>query len=165
MNNLKNIVKYSFSFILVAVLSTFATKVASAKTITQSTNYIDANTMAYFKNLYEREDYKNYLVSTEYVTSGSYNNITYYYVCLTNDKIDTSNTLNVSSNCNKMYRFYRSNSIYYLEKVNDNKLVVNNSIYYAENGKNYILEKLLISVNVGLFAFYLSYVLLKIFRS
>lgn len=165
LNNMKSILKYSFSFLIIAVLSTFATSVASAKTITQSNSLISEDMLNYFNNIYEREDYKNYLLVNEYVSNGSYNSINYYYMCLTNDIIDTSDTLNVVSSCDKIYRVYRSNSSYVLENYHDNSLSISNSIYYAENGKKYYIEKLLIGLNIGVLTFYLSYVILKIFRS
>ena len=87
MNNIKNILKYSFRLLLIVGFSTFATKVASAKTINQSTDVINDNILKYFENVYEREDYKNYLLASEYVNNGGYNYTTYYYMCLTNEKI------------------------------------------------------------------------------
>ncbi len=164
MNNIKNILKYSFRLLLIVGFSTFATKVASAKTINQSTDVINDNILKYFENVYEREDYKNYLLASEYVNNGGYNYTTYYYMCLTNEKIDTSNTLNVTSSCEKTYRYYRSNNVYVLEKINDNSITVNNSIYYVYQIKTYIIEKLLISLNIGLFVFYLTHILFRVFK-
>ena len=164
MNNLKNILKHSFRLLLIVVLSTFATTVASAKTISQSSNFIDDSVITYADNIYEREDYKYYLLSQEYINNGSYNYTTYHYLCLTNEKIDTTNTLNVSSSCDTFYRYYRSNSIYNIEKLNDNELNVNNSIYYTKSSKNYFIEKLLVTISIGILTFYLSYVLFKLFR-
>lgn len=164
MNNLKNTLKHSFRLLLIVVLSTFATTVASAKTISQSSNFIDDSVITYANNIYEREDYKYYLLAQEYINNGSYNYITYYYLCLTNEKIDATNTLNVSSSCDTLYRYYRSNSIYNIEKLNDNELNVNNSIYYTKSCKNYVIEKLLVTISIGILTFYLSYVLFKLFR-
>lgn len=164
MNNLKNIVKHSFRLLLIVVLSTFATTVASAKTINQSSNFIDESIINYANNIYEREDYKNYLLAQEYINNGSYNYYTYYYLCLTNDKIDTTNSLNVSSSCDVLYRYYRNNNTYNIEKLNDKELSVNESIYYIKSSKNYVIEKLLITISIGILTFYLTYVLFKLYR-
>ena len=51
MNNIKNILKYSFRLLLIVGFSTFATKVASAKTINQSTDVINDNILKYFENV------------------------------------------------------------------------------------------------------------------
>lgn len=163
MLNLRSILKYSFRLLLIVVLSTSAAEAASAKTIYQSNSFIDSNALDYFDNLYKREDYKNYLLATEYVQISQYNYTTYYYMCLTNDKIDTSNSLNVSSNCEKMYVYYRQNNIYNLESYNDNELNVQNSVYYSTSKTINHVEKMLILLNVGLFTFFLTFVLFKLF--
>lgn len=163
MNILKNILNHSFRLLLIVVLSTFATSVASAKTINQSNSFIDSNTLDYFDNVYKRENYKNYLLATEYVQLSQYNYTTYYYMCLTNDHIDTSNTLNVSSSCDKMYVYYRQNNVYNLESYNDTSLTVQNSVYYFATNKQ-VTDKLLILLNIGLFSLFLLIVILKIFR-
>lgn len=164
MNNLKNTLKHSFRLLLIVVLSTFATTVASAKTITSSSNFIDDTVINYANNIYDREDYKSYLLAQEYINNGTYNYTTYYYLCLTNEKIDTSNTLNVNATCDVVYRYYRNNNIYVSEKLSDKELNVINSIYYTKTGKNYVIEKLLITISIGILTFYLTYVLLKLFR-
>lgn len=163
MLNLKSILKYSFRLLLIVVLSTFATDVASAKTIYQSNSFIDSNVLDYFDNLYKRENYKNYLLATEYVQISQYNYTTYYYMCLTNDPIDTSNSLNVSSSCDKMYVYYRQNNVYNLETYNDNNLVVQNSVYYSTSKTVNHVEKLLVLLNIGLFSFFLTFILFKLF--
>lgn len=164
MKNLRNTLKHSFRLLLIVVLSTFATTVASAKTITSSSNFIDDTVINYANNIYDREDYKSYLLAQEYINNGTYNYTTYYYLCLTNEKIDTSSTLNVNATCDVVYRYYRINNVYVSEKLSDKELNVSNSIYYTKTGKNYVIEKLLITISIGILTFYLTYVLLKLFR-
>lgn len=166
LNVMKNLLRISFTVIFIAVLSTFATTVASAKTINNSNQFADSTRLDYFENMYKREDYKNYLLSIEYSGSG-YNNYIYYYMCLTNDDINFVNTVTASSSCEKMMRYYRNGSDYIVEDINDNSLVINNSVYYTNSvhEKDYINEKLLIALNVGLFSFFLSFIFLKLFRS
>ncbi len=163
MNNLKNIVKPSFRLLLIVVLSTFATAVASAKTIyNSSSSTISTDILEFFDNIYDREDYKRYILANEYIGSG-YNYTNNYYMCLTNEDIDTSNSLSVNSSCEKMYLYYRDSGSYVFEELSDNELIIDNSIYYVYEN-NYNVEKLLILANIGLFTFYLSNIILKLFR-
>lgn len=166
MNNIKDLLKNSFRLLLIVVLSTFATSVASAKTISNSVNFADSTRLDYFENLYLNSEYKNYLLSIESISSG-YSSYSYYYICLTNSDIEISSSLSASSSCDKMYTYYRdSNSNYVLSEYNDNNLVVNNSVYYVSNNdKLFFNEKLLIGLNIGVLTFLLTYVFLKIFRS
>lgn len=161
------IIKNSFRLLLIVVLSTFATSVASAKTIDNSNQVLDYSRYDYFINLYDRSKYKNYLLASEYIQN-SYSYYTDYYICLTNEDVTINSSISAIANCDELYRWnYRSNSDNVLEKVNDNKLIVNNSVYYTNNAydKRYVMEKLLIMLNIGLFTFFLSYVILKNFRS
>lgn len=169
MNNIKDCLKTSFRFlVIVTVLSTFATSVASAKTVTSTSSVIDSATLDYFENIYKRSNYKNYVIASEYITSGvGYNYITYYYFCLSNQQIEVSDPINVNASCDVLYRSYRNNNTYVLERQYDNNLIVSNNIYYTNNiyDTNYALNKLLVLISICLFSFYLSYVLIKIFRS
>lgn len=164
---LRNIVKHSFRLMFLVVLSTFATSVASAKTISNSNQVLDYSRYDYFVNLYMRSEYKNYLLASEYIQN-NYSYYTDYYICLTNEDITLNSSISANSTCEELYRWnYRSSSDNVLEKVNDNKLIINNSVYYTNNlyEKRYVLEKILITISIGLFTFFLSYVILKIFRS
>lgn len=165
MNNIKDLLKNSFRLLLIVVLSTFATQVASAKTISNSVNFADSTRLDYFKNLYLSSEYKNYLLSIENTNSG-YSTYSTYYICLTNSKIEVNSSLSASSSCDVMYFYHRDSNNYVLEKYNDNSLVVTNSVYYTNSlDKSFINEKLLVGLNIGVLTFLLSYVFLKIFRS
>ncbi len=149
------------------VLSTFATSVASAKTINNSNQVLDYSRFDYFENLYMRSEYKNYLLASEYIQN-NYTYYTDYYICLTNEDIVINSSISASATCEELYRWnYRSSNDNVLEKVNDNRLNINNSVYYTNSTfeKRYVIEKILITISIGLFTFFLSYVLLKIFRS
>lgn len=163
---MKNILRISFMFILIIVLSTFATDVASAKTINNSNQFADTARLEYFNNMYERSDYKNYLMSIEYVGSG-YNYYTYYYMCMSNEAIEFTDNANASLNCDELIRYYRNGSDYQVDKMSDNNLTVNNSVYYTNKKyeKSYMTEKMLVLLNIGLFSIFLSIGLYKIFRS
>lgn len=164
--HLKNIVKHSFRLLLIVVLSTFATAVASAKTINNSNQVLDYSRYDYFVNLYMRSEYKNYLLASEYIQN-NYSYYTDYYICLTNEDITINSSISASATCSELYRWnYRANSDNVLEKVNDTNLIVNNSVYYVNNvkDKGFISEKMLIALNVGLFALFLYIVILGILR-
>lgn len=163
MNNLKSILKHSFRLLLIVVLSTFATDVASAKTINGSMTFLDSNTLTYFENIYERENYKNYVLASEYVNVGSYNYTNYYYLCLTNDNVDSTDTMNINVSCDKLFLSYRLNNTQNLSLLSDDNLNVIDSVYYSKTQK-FINEKLLVSLNIGLFSFFLSYFLIKLFK-
>lgn len=168
MHNMKNISRFSFRLLLIVVLSTFATTVASAKTISTTSSTVDTSTLEYFENIYKRSNYKNYVIASEYVQNGGISSYTtYYYLCLSNERINTYDPINVNASCDVLYRSYRYSSTYYLEKLSDNTLRVNNNIYYTNNiyDTDYANTKLLVLLNIGILTFYLSYVILKIFRS
>ena len=111
------------------VLSTFATSVASAKTINNSNQVLDYSRYDYFVNLYMRSEYKNYLLASEYIQN-NYSYYTDYYICLTNEDITLNNSISANATCEELYRWnYRSSNDNVLEKINDNKLIINNSVY------------------------------------
>lgn len=166
MNSMKNILRISFSVLISIAFSLVTTQVVEAKTITNTNDFVSDEMLTYFENVYVRSKYKNYLLSSEYY-GDRYDYTTYYYICLTNEDITMSDGINASANCEEMYRVYRSNYDYVFEKINDNSLSINNSVYYT-NGvieKSYISEKMLIALNIGVFTFFLVYVLFKMFRS
>lgn len=164
--HLKNIVKHSFRLLFIVVLSAFATKVASAKTINNSNQVLDYSRYDYFVNLYMRSEYKNYLLASEYIQN-NYSYYTDYYICLTNEDITINSSISASATCSELYRWnYRSSNDNVLEKVNDNTLNVNNSVYYTNNvkDKKFISEKMLIALNIGLFSIFLYIIILGILR-
>lgn len=137
LNNLKNILNHKFlifTFLLIG-FSAYAVPTASAKTINSSVTFMDESRKIYFENLFKRSSYKNYLLVVDNYSSG-YTNFNDYYFCLTNEKIEISNELNAKVNCGVIYRYYRGNDSYVLEKYNDNKLEAINSIYYTDNDKD-----------------------------
>lgn len=166
MCSLKSIWKVSFKALLIAVFCLVATDVAEAKTITSSNSFIDSNSLNYFQNIYEREEYKYSILASEYVQyTGSYNSTTYYYLCLTDSAVDVSNTSNVSATCNKLYQYYRLNNVYEVEQLNDNNLTIQNTLYYFQDNKyyyNYTYIYIICIIVTTLFV----YILLKdLFRS
>lgn len=133
MINIKNILDHKF----VIVLFTFcfclmAVNTAEAKTITNHNEYIDESRLEMFDNMFENSDYYSYLLSVESNSSGysSYND---YYFCLSDEKVNIIDLKNASLNCDEFYHYYRVDSDYVFESINDDSLIVNNSIYYSDN--------------------------------
>lgn len=164
-DNIKNILKL-FSFCLVAIVfCVSATEVAHAKTISNNFTYLDSSRLDFFENIFLRSNYTSYLLAAEVTTSG-YSSYTYYYYCLSNEQIDTSNVLSTALNCDEIYRYYRNSSNdYIIEKLNDSELKVNNSIYYANSveTKGLPLKAYLLAINIGIFCIFLIIVLFKLF--
>lgn len=167
--NIKNILnKKCFRyFVFISVLSLVAVSTAEAKTINNSLNFASEERLLYFENLYKRSEYQNYILAIDNDESSYYSSNS-YYICLTNSDINFTDNINVSSNCDEMYRYYRySNSNYILEKVSDNEINIVNSVFYTNNviDTNYLSDKMLIALNIGVLSFFLTYVLFKVFRS
>lgn len=116
--------------VVIVVIGLAASRCAKAMTIQDNLRTISDLQFKLLENIYYRSDYDNYIISSSYSNS-SYNNITNYYICLTNDKIDTSNVKNVTSNCDELYHYNSYSNNYTLEKINDDQLKVVNSIYYT----------------------------------
>lgn len=164
MKNMKSIWKYSFKALLIAVFSVVACSHADAKTVTDSYNYLDTNSLNYYQNVYMREDYKYSILTSEYVNLGSYNTVTYYYLCLTNTEVDVSNTSNVNATCDKLYQYYRQNNVYHVEKLEDSNLSINDSLYYYQDSKHYVNYTFLFIIAIFVVALFLFLVIKSILR-
>ncbi len=161
MNSIKNILLNKTLFLVFCFLtcfSIFTTEVVDAKTINSSYLFADSTRLDYVDNLFKRSNYHYYLLSVENTNSG-YSSYSYYYLCLTNEKINITDTINASANCDEMYVYYRNSSNdYVLEKYNDNKLEVNNSVYYTSNTLDYpyIIQDVMISIFIALLVYCLT---------
>lgn len=166
--NIKNILNsFCFKAFIIAVFCVVATPVADAKTVTNSQVFISEDRLLYFENLYKRSDYNQYLLVAE-DNLDNYYSYTDYYICLSNEDIKSTDNLNASLNCEEMYRYYRlSNNNYDLVKVEDNNLTAQDSLFYSSNiyDIDYVENKMLIALNIGLASFLLVFILFKIFRS
>ena len=162
-NNLKSILKHSFTICLLLVLSALAPMGASAKTITESNNVVDNSALLYFDNIYDRGDYRYYLLASEYEeNASSYTYTTYYYLCLSNDAPEIKDVSNASSSCDVLYKFYRQNSKYSIETVDDDTLTVENSLYYYYT-KFDIVGNLLFLMSILILTYILYRILMDIF--
>lgn len=162
MNNLKSILKISFTTLLVVVLSAFAVDTASAKTLSSSNTMLDESTIDYFNDIYDRENYSYMVYASEYVNTSGYNYTTYYYLCLTNEKVNTSDTLNVNVVCDELYQYSKNNNSYVVNKLDDTDFIVNNSIYYYRES-NYFKECILVIISIICSAFFLYTVIVDLF--
>lgn len=160
LNNLKSILKYKFLILAFIVIgfSAVTTQVVSAKTITSSVAFADDTRLKYFENLYKRSDYDYYLLSIENI-SNNYSSYNDYYFCLTNENIVVTDEFNASATCDKLFTYYRdTDNKYVLEQVDDNELIINNSVYYTSDIYNN--EKINSIFIIGIFVF-LGVVILK----
>lgn len=154
----KNLVR--FSALALTVLSLVSTQVVEAKTVSDTYNTVNDTYLTVFKNIYEREEYKNYIIFTENDTSlYSY---TAYYLALTNNDVNIIDGTNMNADIDVLYKYYRSNNIYYLEKVDDKSITLTNSLYYtnAINEKSNLNLKFSIGICIGLYTL-LIYLVLK----
>lgn len=167
LNNIKNTLSHKALFLVFCFLtcfSIFTTKVVDAKTINSSSLFADSTRLDYVDNLFKRSKYHYYLLSVENTYNG-YSNYSYYYLCLTNESINITDTINASANCDEMYVYYRNGSNnYVLEKYNDNKLVVNNSVYYTSNTIDNlrIIEVMIVSIFISLLIYFFTRLLLDL---
>lgn len=149
MISLKSIWKVSCKALFIAGLCLVATNVAEAKTVTTSNSFIDQNAYTYFNDVYSRENYKYGVMTYEYYQNvSSYNYTPYYYLCLTNEEIDVSNSTNVTSSCEKLLRYSRENNTYTAETLNDNELKVSNTLYYYFDNKEYYVHSYLFIIAI-----------------
>lgn len=153
--------------VVIFVIGLAASRCAKAMTINDNLRTINDTQIKMFENIYKRSNYDNYILSSSY-NSSSYNNYIDYYLCLTNDKLDTSNVKKITSNCDELYKYNTFSNNYTFEKLNDNKLIVTNSIYYTSSivDKNAIYNQTILLISICLFviAIFISIILFKVFR-
>ncbi len=149
------LIGYSIAILLLAFC---ATRCAKALTISDNLLPISDSQLNYLKNVYERSNYKNYVITSNRINN-NYNTITYYYLCLTNDDLDLSSATSLTSNCNEFYRYNSTNNNYEMIKLNDTELILNNSVYYSSYFKNNIDTNILIIITIILSCFFLIYFL------
>ena len=116
--------------VVILVIGLAARSCAKAMTVQDNLRTIGDTQFKLLENIYERSDYDNYLITSNYNKS-SYNNTTNYYLCLTNEKINTNDVKNATSSCSELYHYNAYSNNYVLEKLNDNQLKVVNSVYYT----------------------------------
>lgn len=100
---------------------------SKALTITDSTNTISESNYNMFINMYERSSFNYYIIFRDSNTSYNTNN----YLCLTNSKLDISNSVNIKTTCDELYTYSYSNGNYSLKLKENESITLNNTIYYT----------------------------------
>ena len=149
--------------VLLALLVSFvcfgATEVAKAETIT-----IEDSNFAYLDdaydtmiNFYNNSNYANYVITSERIYTNDYRYYSKYYICLTSEKLEIEDPLNVSSSCDEIF-IYNSNDNSVMSS--SGYLNADNSVYYSSNYLNvsdqetiYIICFLIVTGVVGLIIF------------
>lgn len=144
---------------IILIIGFCATRCTKAMTITDNLITISETQLNYFKDIYNRSNYKNYVITSYRTISGT--TYTYYYLCLTNDNLDTSNATNITTNCGELYRYYSYSNNYSMTKLNDNELRLQNSVYYSSNvyTNNSIIIQLFYVIVIVFLIYLLFYIL------
>lgn len=122
--------------LFILVIGFVATSCAKAMTINDNLRTIPQSQLDYLKEIGERSSYKNYVIYSDYVYAGSYNNYySNYYICLTNNELDVPYANIIETNCNKIYRYTTYNGNSFVEIV-DSYLKLNNTFYYTNVNKD-----------------------------
>lgn len=116
--------------IIILVIGFFGHSCTKAMTISDNLRTINETQLEMLENIYNRSNYKYYVISSEY-DSTNYNNYTNYYLCLTNEYFDVSNPMNLNATCDKQYKYSYISGSYSLEELSDTELNLSNSIYYT----------------------------------
>lgn len=132
----KKYLKYII-YIFVSLLATFfAHSCANAQAISNNLRTISDTYLDYFKSVGSSSNYKNFIITSSYNDS-SYSRYTTYYLCLTNDDIDTSDSLHLNVSCDVFMTYYTYNNTYTYDIKNNENLILSNVIYYSYSNVNY----------------------------
>lgn len=164
MIDIKSICRISITALLVAVFCVLTTDVVDAKTLTTSNSFISQEAYNYFDDVYSREDYKYSILASEHYQNSAYNYVSYYYLCLTNNEVDVSDSTNVTATCEKLLRYQRVDNSYSATILSDNELKVEDTLYYYLDKKDYYVESHLFIIAILSCLSFLTLVLLVIFR-
>lgn len=165
MKNIRSIWKVSFTALLLAVFCVVTTEVVDAKTVTTSNSFISQDAFIYFTDVYKREDYKYSLVASEHVYNSAYNYVNYYYVCLTNEEVNVTNSTNASATCEKLLRYSRNDNSYTATILSDSELKVQDTLYYYLDNKDYFIPTHLFIISILTSISLLLIIFMAIFRS
>lgn len=130
--NIARIIAYA---IISFICAFFAQSCANAQSLSNNLRTINDTYFKYFENVANSLDYKNYIITSDYINNGSYNNYSIYYLCLTNDTLNNQDPLNISVSCEKLYTYYSYNNTYNYNIRNNENLVLNNNLYYSSSNK------------------------------
>lgn len=156
MTKFKKVMLFLF---LVPCLSFCVTTVAKAETITNSQYVINSDVFNMLDNLYSVNNYSNYIMTSTRVYD-NYRYTSYYYLCLTNNDLTISDSLNIFSSCDILYTYNSNDNV--LNKSN-NSLSVVNSIYYTNYKEKTQFDKFLICLLFSLVFIFVLFLILYVF--
>lgn len=138
---------YAFLLLLVGFCATRCTK---AMSITDNLRTINDTQLTMLKDIAERNNYKYYVITSDYISSG-YNNYTNYYLCLTNDQLDVSTPNFLETTCEKIYRYTNNANNYSLGEVVDKNFKLSNVVYYTNynESRQKVINIMLIITLIG----------------
>ena len=136
------------------------TIVAKAETIENNHYTIDTTTRENLMSMFENSNYKNFIISSKRINENNYNYYRYYYLCLTNDELDLTDSMNINSSCDILYTLY-NNSI---SITNNSNLSVINSIYFSSNNNNIYNNKNIFIIIFSIIVLVVSLILYDSFK-
>ena len=130
-NMYRIIIKFICYGLVFMVIGFCATRCTKAMTITDNLRTIPETQLTMLKNIAERNNYKYYVITSDYISSG-YNNYTNYYICLTNEQLDITTPNFLETTCEKIYRYTNNSNNYSLGEVVDKEFKLSNVTYYTD---------------------------------
>lgn len=162
----KNRVARYIAYIIFCILiSLLAQSCASALTITDNLRTISDTNYNYLINVGDTSNYKDYIITSEYINNGNYNYYTTYYLCLTNNELTITDEINMSVNCDKLIKYYSYSNDYTYDISFNEELVLDNSIYYLKDKKYTNIYIFLWSISIILSINLIFHVLSRILRN
>lgn len=125
--------RYIAYIIFGILMSLLAQSCASALTITDNLRIISDTNFNYLKNVGDTSNFKDYVITSQYINNGNYNYYTRYILCLTNNDLTITNEINMSVNCEKLITYYSYSNDYSYTITTNEQLVIDNSIYYLKD--------------------------------
>lgn len=150
-SNVYRIVIKFICYALVLLLVGFcATRCTKAMIITDNLRTIPESQLTMLKNIAERNNYKYYVITSDYISSG-YNNYTNYYLCLTNEELDITTPNFLETTCEKIYRYTNNSNNYSLGEVVDKEFKLSNVTYYTDynSSKQKVINIMLVITLIG----------------
>lgn len=145
--------------IIMLIVGLIGTRCTKALSINDNQRTINETQLTMLENIAKRSKYKNYVITSDYVTSG-YNNYMNYYLCLTDELLDTKDPIFLETKCDEMYRYNNYSNNYSFVEVVDDTLKLSNTIYYTNS---FIASKsfyIILQIIVIILASFIIYVIL-----
>lgn len=161
----KNIARLIASAIIGFLCMFFAQSCAKALSLSDNLRTINESQLNYLLNVAKSSDYKNYVITSDYVNNGSYNNYSVYYLCMTDKEIIKDTYISLSTTCDDLITYYIYNNNYNYNTSKNVPFNLNNVIYYSNTKENNNLYTLLLIVILALFSIFMLIIFQRIFRN